>query len=230
MPVNFDLQDAQGVLDNAARLSSVSRLESHPKPRRSTLHRRLIRLGVLRLLHQRRGLGLGSLLNSGLLPLRAALSHGRADGLGNVDVGVALERRVEVALYGERAIGVVAQHNMIDSAHAIAMRGHGQRRCEIVTVLIRCAPVLRIQPMHRALSLLVYRVAWMGGIGERWLRRMRRPMQRAQRLSAGDAIGRQVMRGLKLFDRGLSVRAEIAVQVKSVSVRIEQTKLNQLAL
>jgi len=193
----------------------------------SALHRRLSGLRILCLLHRLRGLSLSGLLGV-LLPLRAALRDRRIDGLGYVDMGVAFVRGIQITLDGERALGVLAQHNMIDPAHALGLCGDGHRGREIVAALIRRASMFCIQAMHRTQGLLVDLVAGMRGIGKR--RRLNRLVQRFQRVSAGDAIGRQVMRTLKLLDSRSCAGTKVAICSDRAPVRVVKAKLGQLVL
>lgn len=163
-----------------------------------------------------------------MLPLAAALRKRRADRLGHVDVGVALEQGVRVALHGVRPTGVIAQHDMIDPTHAVALGGHGQRRRKIVAALIRRASLLRIQAMHGGQGLQVHCVAGVRGVGESRDRlRLRGMFQGRESLRPRNAVNMEILVALKFFDCRLGARTKITVRGKRAAVGIMQAELSQ---
>ena len=91
----------------------------------------------------------------GTLPCGTALFDGCVAGLYRLHMSDLFERRVQFALHGKGPCRIVAEHDMIDSLHAIAPRCHHQGRSEVVAVLIGRPMVLGIQPMHGIACLLV---------------------------------------------------------------------------
>ena len=97
-------------------------------------------------------------------------------------------------------------------------------------MLSKVMSVLRIQAMHGGQGLQVHCVAGVRDVGESRLRRMHSHPQGVQRLRAGDAIGRHVMRALELLDCCLRTRAEVAVRMQCTAVCVGEAQFGEICL
>ena len=75
-------------------------------------------------------------------------------GIDGGYAGYAFGRRAQITLHGEGARRVLAKHDMMDLAQAIATRGDGERRGEVVAVLVGRSLLLCVQSLYSAAHLI----------------------------------------------------------------------------
>src|ERR1700754_917284 len=206
--------------------------ETVVSPYSSSRHRSglLLLLRLLLLLVLREGLSLLSLLRMVLLQGLAALLDGRGHGLLRIHFSHLFEGRVEFALHGIGAACITAQRHVVDAGHAFMARGDGQGRGKAITPIVRCALMLRVDAVYALLRLVVQPVVRVRGTVEPRCAVLLCAVKRRHGARSGDAVGREAMRLLELLHGFLCMRAEAAVRLQAMSVRIGHAHRVELLL
>lgn len=114
-------------------------------------------------------LGLCLLLGTALRMHRrflTALCERGLDGLHHINLGVSLERGIEVALHGPTSACIVVQHDMVDATESGRGRGRRQGACEVLGHGARRTALLLINSCHAGMGLFIHAVGGMTGIEE----------------------------------------------------------------
>src|ERR1700754_1012077 len=171
-----------------------------------------------------------SLLRMALLQGLAALLDGRSHGLLRIHFSHLFEGRVEFALHGIGAACITAQRHVVDAGHAFMARGDGQGRGQAITPIVRCALMLRVDAVYALLRLVVQPVVRVRGTVEPRCAVLLCGVKRRHGARSGDAVGREAMRLLELLHGFLCMRAEAAVRLQAMSVRIGHAHRVELLL